>query len=167
MQNFVKKIKYIYIFIIDYEIIKESILNQIIIFNSDFTNHNNNNNIQKELIINQIKVLNESKESKSNSHNNTIQKKLSIEIDYLNEEVKLIDFSDLNQVFNIVKKQTIENNTNDYFLSLMQNLFIIPLNKSASKNIWKSLVNYLKEIINASENNENGFSCKLFLLKNF
>ena len=37
----------------------------------------------------------------------------------------------------------------------MQNLFLIPLNKTSSKNVWSTLVNFLRDSINAKENNES------------
>ena len=100
-------------------------------------------------ILNEIQSFEkENQDSKVYHHNN------SVESEYIPDELKLIDFSDLNQVFHLVKKQTMENQTFKYFLCLLQQLFLIPLNKDSQK-IWRNLIVYLKESIQAKENNLN------------
>ena len=110
--------------------------------------------------MNQILLI-EKESKKSTVFNN----KFSVESEYLIEELKLIDFSDLNQVYHVVKKQTIEHRTFKYFLCLMQQLFLIPLNKDASSKIWKNLISTLKELIHVKENNTTICDSGFFLLK--
>ena len=99
-------------------------------------------------VLNQIEVFeNEIKDLNLKHHESFIYDK-----EFPPSDKFIIDFSDLNEVFKIIKQKTIQNGNFKHFLSILQQLFLVPDDNNGI-DLWKKIVNSCTNLI--SKKNES------------
>lgn len=76
-----------------------------------------------------------------------------------------IDFSDVNELFNRTRTKSLENETYEEFLSVMQHFCLIPGNE-AGRRIWRKLREVLQETVGmGKEGREKGVGLLRFCIR--